>query len=68
MALESWLVTFLRAGIPNSNHIIVLTIQQEKPLKGESDFFLTLKAPAACPLSSQPMRLGRNRSNPCSKT
>ena len=39
MALESWLVTFLRAGIPNCNHIIVLTIQPEKPLKGESDFF-----------------------------
>jgi len=39
MALESWRVTFLRVGIPTRNHIIVLTIQPEKPLKGESDFF-----------------------------
>ncbi len=39
MALKSWLVTFLRAGIPNCNHIIVLTIQPQKPLKGEPEFF-----------------------------
>jgi hypothetical protein len=39
MALESWRVTFLRVGIPIRNHNIVWTIQSQKPLKVEPNFF-----------------------------
>src|ERR1035441_1651956 len=53
---------------PVRNHNIVLTIQPGKPLKGEFDFFPETQGSRTCPLSSHPMRLGGNLSNPCSKT
>ncbi len=67
MALESWRVTFLRVGIPIRNHNIVWTIQSQKPLMGEPDFFPDAQNPAVLIVFYQPMRLGKNCFIPCSK-
>jgi hypothetical protein len=68
MALESWRVTFLFVGIPSVTTTLFGRYNRKNRSSASLTFFLTLKAPAACALSSQPIRLGRNRSIPCSKT